>query len=91
MLIMDGPILTRAATAPVTRSYALAPPPRVYARDDSSAEQGPDIPLQDMQGHEIRHRTRREGVDGHDNSVTLEEELTPTSSDAHEETEGSNP
>jgi hypothetical protein len=44
-----------------------------------------------MQGHEIRHRTRREGVDGHDNSVTLEEELTPTSSDAHEETEGSNP
>jgi hypothetical protein len=91
MLIMDGSKLTSAATAPVTCSYALAPTPRLYARDDSSAERGPDIPLQDMQGHEIRHRQRREPVDGHDSSVTHEEELTPTSSDAHDETEGSNP
>jgi hypothetical protein len=88
MLIMDGPILTRRATAPVTRSCALAASPRIYARDDNSAERGSRLPWQDMQNHEIRHRQRHEPVDDQDNTVTLEE-LTSTSSDSREETEGS--
>jgi len=87
---MEGQILTRAATAPVARSYALAPPPRLYARDDSSAEHGPDTPLQAMQGHEIRHRQRRGHVDDRGSSVTFDDELTPTSNDARGEIAGSN-
>jgi hypothetical protein len=87
---MAGPILTRAATAPVTRSCALPASPIIYARDDNSAEQGSHLPSQDMQSHEIRHRQRHELVDDQDSTVTLGEELTPTSSDSREETEGSN-
>ena len=88
---MSCPILTRAATAPVTRSCALAPSPRVYARDDNSAERGSRLPLQDMQSHEIRQRQRHEPVNDQDSSVTLEEELAPASSNSRKEAEGSNP
>ncbi len=86
--MMDGPILTRAATAPVTRSFTLAPVPRVYAKDDNSAERGSHVPLQNMQSHEIRQRQRHEPVDNDDSSVTVGEDLTPTSSDGREETGG---
>jgi len=87
---MEGPILTRAATAPVTRSFALAPPPRNYAKDDNHAERGSHITWQDMQDHEIRQRHRQDSADNDDSSVTVGEKFTPTSSDGHEETEGNN-
>ncbi|KAE9380009.1 hypothetical protein N431DRAFT_325452 [Stipitochalara longipes BDJ] len=83
---MAGPILTRAATAPLTRSFVFAPPSRVYAKDDNSAERGLPIAWQNMQRHEIRHRHRQEPADNDDSSVTVEE-LTPASSDDHAETE----
>ena len=87
---MSGPGLTRAATAPVTRSFALAPPPKVYAKDDNSAERGSHVVWQDMQNHEIRQRQRHEPVDKDDSSATVGEDQTPTSSDGREEIEGIN-
>jgi hypothetical protein len=90
VLRMSGPELTRAATAPVTRSFALAPPPRVYAKDDNSAERGSHVAWQDMQNHEIRQRQRHEPVDNDDSSATVEEDLTPTSSDGRDDIEGIN-
>jgi hypothetical protein len=86
--MMSGPILARAATAPVTRGFALAPQPRVYAKDDNSAERGSHVTWQEMQSHEIRHRQRHEPIDNDDSSVTAGEDLTPTSSDGREEIEG---
>jgi hypothetical protein len=86
--MMSGPILARAATAPVTRSFALAPQPRVYAKDDNSAERGSHVTWQEMQSHEIRHRQRHEPIDNDDSSVTVGEELTRSSSDGREELEG---
>lgn len=88
VLMMAEPILTRAATAPVTRSFGLAPPPRVYAKDDNCAERGSHLPWQEMQSHEMRHRQRHESADNDDSSVTVGKELTPTSSEDREEREG---
>jgi hypothetical protein len=88
MLMMDGPILTRAATAPVKRSSALALSPRIYAKDDNSAEQGSQVAWQNMQRHELRQRQRHGPVDSDDNSTTIEQDLTPTSTDEREEMEG---
>jgi hypothetical protein len=88
MVMMDGPKLTRAATAPVTPSFALAPLPTVYAKDDNSAERGSQVALQNMQRHELRQRQRREPVDSDDSSATMGQDLTPTSRDEQEEIEG---
>lgn len=88
MLNMDGPRLTRAATAPVTPSFTLSPLPRVYAKDDNSAERGPQVALQNMQRHELRQRQHHEPVDSDDSSATIGQNLTPTSKDEQEEIEG---
>jgi hypothetical protein len=72
---MAAVTLTRAATAPVTRSYVLAPPPRLYAPDDSSAERGPVVPLPGMQGSEIRNRRHHESPSGN-NPATSSKERT---------------
>ena len=89
---MDGPILTRAATAPapVTPSFALAPLPTRYAKDDNSAERGSQVALQNMQRHELRQRQRQrqEPVDSDDSSATMGQDLTPNSRDEQEEIEG---
>ena len=87
---MDGPILTRAATAPapVTPSFALPPMPRVYAKDDNSAERGSQVALQNMQRHELRQRQHHEPMDSDDGSATIGQNLTPTSRDEQEEIEG---
>ncbi len=86
--MMDGPILTRAATAPVTPSFALAPLPKGYARDDNSAERGSQVALQNMQRHELRQRQRQEPVESDDSSATMGQDLTPNSRDEQEEIEG---
>lgn len=68
--------LTRAATAPVTRNYVLAPPPRQYARDDSSAERGSVVPLAVMQGSEFRNRRHHEPLNNDSPTVLPEKEQT---------------
>jgi len=68
--------LARAATAPLIRSNVLAPPPRVYARDDSSAEQGSVVPSQDMQGSEVRNRRPHESHSDDSPTVSSQAELT---------------
>jgi hypothetical protein len=71
--------LTRAETAPVTRTYVLAPLPRLYARDDSSAERGPVVPLPDMQGSEgseLRNRRQHESSSDNNPTTSSKEEKT---------------
>ncbi len=85
---MDGPILTPAATAPVIPSYDLSPLPKIYAKDDNSAERGSQVALQIMQRHEPRQRQHHELAESDDGSATIGQNLTPTSRDEQEEIEG---
>ncbi len=87
--IMAIPRLARAATAPVTNSLPLTPPPVAYAPNHSNTET--DLEMQHPSG--IRNRQRQgipgSDVDNHESTAHLDETLTTASSDGQEEAQGS--
>ena len=92
VVIVATETLTRPATAPVARSHVLAPPPRGYTRDDSSAELGSVVPMMDVQaapGSELRNRHRQAGLNDGDPLAPSEPELS--SDDRNDTKEGNVP